>query len=256
MQLDIVFTAPHPDDLEIGCGGTIARLVKLGYRVGIVHMTNGEPTPRGSVETRLREAREAADVLGATICEILDLTNRELMDSPQARYAVATVLRKYRPRILVGLAGRTPGASPDHYQAQLLTEAARFYSQLTRWDDRFGGTAPHRIDHLVYRPIPGAAEFSIFPTRFVCDITETIDQKLAAIQCYRSQFAGDRWEWLRHYVLSTAGFEGALAGVRYGEMYAMPRMLKAPDLVALVGTLDTPSPLQDPGGPASATDLR
>ena len=105
-QLDVLFTAPHPDDLEIGCGGTIALLVKQGYRVGMVHMTNGEPTPRGTVETRMAEARKAADVLGVQVFEVLSLTNRELMDGPPARYAVATMLRRYRPRIVVGMADR------------------------------------------------------------------------------------------------------------------------------------------------------
>ena len=68
------------------------------------------------------------------------------MDTPAARYALATALRRHRPKILVGMAGRTPSASPDHYQAQLLTEAARFYAQLTKWNDRFAGNgaAPHR----------------------------------------------------------------------------------------------------------------
>src|SRR5262249_37732810 len=119
-RLDILFTAPHPDDLEIGCGGTIAKLVKLGYRVGMIHMTTGEPTPRGSLEARAAESAEAARILGATICETLKMTNRELMDSPANRYQLATIVRKYRPRILVGMAGRTVAASPDHYQAQLI----------------------------------------------------------------------------------------------------------------------------------------
>ncbi|MCH8276384.1 MAG: PIG-L family deacetylase, partial [Bacteroidetes bacterium] len=76
--LDIVFTAPHPDDLEIGMGGAIALLVKQGYRVGMIHMTNGEPTPRGTPEIRARERDAAAKVLGATVCETLDLPNRVL----------------------------------------------------------------------------------------------------------------------------------------------------------------------------------
>ncbi|MCP4594079.1 MAG: hypothetical protein GY842_25390, partial [bacterium] len=83
--LDIVFTAPHPDDLEIGMGGTIAKTVDLGYRVGMLHMTSGEPTPRGTLETRAAEATQAAEVLGAAVCETLELPNRELMDSPDSR---------------------------------------------------------------------------------------------------------------------------------------------------------------------------
>ncbi len=246
-QLDIVFTAPHPDDLEIGMGGTIAKLVKLGYRVGMVHMTNGEPTPRGTPETRQREMEAAAGILGAQVCEMLGLPNRELMDCPENRYALATVLRRYRPKILVGMAGRTVSASPDHYQAQLITEAARFYSQLTKWDDRFDGTEPFRIDHLVYRPVPISAEITHWPTRFVVDITDTIDQKIEAIRCYESQFDADRFVGLEHYVRSYCGAEGVSIGVRYGETYAMPRPIGITDMVAALGDWKIPPPFAQAG---------
>lgn len=234
-QLDILFTSPHPDDLEIGCGGTIALLVDQGHKVGMVHMTNGEPTPRGTPEKRVAEARKAADILGVQVMEILDLPNRELMDGPAARYALAAAVRKYRPRILVGMAGRTPAASPDHYQAQLITEATRFYSQLTKWDDRFEGTPPHRVDHLVYRPVPISAEPHHFPCTFVTDITSTIDRKLEAIRCYESQFDQQRFDRLAHMVRCLNGTEGGACGYAYGELYALPRPLGIKDLVGLLG---------------------
>ncbi|MCH8244202.1 MAG: PIG-L family deacetylase [Planctomycetes bacterium] len=242
--LDIVFTAPHPDDLEIGMGGAIALLVKQGYRVGMIHMTNGEPTPRGTPEIRARERDAAAKVLGATVCETLDLPNRLLMDGPEARFALATALRRHRPKILVGMAGRTPGASPDHYQAQLITEASRFYSQLTKWDDRFDDTEPFRVDHLVYRPVRIAAEVSHWHTQFVVDITDTIEQKIEAIRCYRSQFDGSRLAGLEHYVRSIAGAEGVGAGVKYGELYALPRVLTVTDMVSLLGEWKIPPPFE------------
>jgi len=243
-QLDIIFTAPHPDDIEIGSGGTVAKLVKQGYRVGLLHMTNGEPTPRGTPETRVQEMRAAAEVLGAQVCEMLGLPNRVLMDGPEARYAVATALRRYRPRILVGMAGRTPSASPDHYQAQLITEAARFYSQFTKWDDRFAGTEPFRVDHLVYRPTGIGAEVTHWHSQFVVDISDTIEQKIEAIRCYRSQFDEERFAGLEHYVRSRAGVEGGAIGVRYGELFALPRLLGVTDMVALLGEWRIPPPFQ------------
>lgn len=245
-QLDILFTAPHPDDIEIGCGGTVAKLAKQGYRVGLAHMTDGEPTPLGSPEIRAKEMAAAAEVLGATVCEMVGLPNRVLMDGPEARYALAAVVRRYRPRVLVGIAGRTVAASPDHYQAQLLTEATRFYSQLTRWDDRFEGTEPHRVDHLVYRPIPRAAEAAHFPSQFVVDITETIDLKVAAVACYKSQFPPERFERLRHYMVSVAGAEGAACGYTYGELYAVPRPIGTSDLMSLFGEWPLPGPIDPP----------
>jgi LmbE family N-acetylglucosaminyl deacetylase len=240
--LDILFAAPHPDDLEITCGGTIALLAEQGHRVGMVHMTTGEPTPRGSLEIRAAESRAAADVLGVQVCETLGLTNRELMDGPAARYALATVLRRYKPRILVGMAGRTPAASPEHYQGQLIIEASRFYSQLTKWDDRFGETAPHRMDHLVYRPTPLSAEKHEYHSTFVIDITSTIQKKLDAVKCYASQFDGDRYGRVAHYIRCLAGTEGGPCGYVYGELFAMPRPLGVKDMMRLLTPFEVPPP--------------
>lgn len=240
--LDIVFTAPHPDDLEIGMGGAIAKLVKMGYRVGMIHMTNGEPTPRGTPETRRQEMQAAAKILGVQVCEMLGLPNRVLMDGPEARYAVATALRRHRPRILVTMAGRTPAASPDHYQSQLIAEASRFYAQFTKWNDRFDRTEPFRVDHLVYRPVFSSAEVTHWHARFVVDISDTLEQKIEAIRCYRSQFDDERIKGVEHYVRSIAGAEGVSIGVRYGEMYALPRPLGVGDMVSLLGDWKVPPP--------------
>ncbi|MFO0973182.1 MAG: PIG-L family deacetylase [Phycisphaerae bacterium] len=234
--LDILFAAPHPDDLEIGCGGWIAKLVSQGYRVGMVHLTNGEPTPLGTPETRAKEARAAAEILGVAHMEMLPLTNRELMDGPAARYALATVVRRFRARVLVSFAGKTVAASPDHLQGQLIAEAARFYSQLTKWDERFDHTAPHRVDHLVLRPVARTPENMLWPATFVVDITDTIDKKLAAIACYRSQFPAARFKGLEHFVRSTAGYEGGQAGFDSGELYALPRPIGVADAMPLFGS--------------------
>ena len=156
--------------------------------------------------------------------------------------AAAPGLRPYRPTLLVGIAGRTVSASPDHYQSQLITEASRFYSQLTKWNERFDGTDPFRIDHLVYRVLPLAAEITHWPSRFVVDISDTMEQKIEAIRCYESQFDAKRFAGLEHYVRSICGTEGVSIGVRYGEMYAMPRPLCVPDMVAALGGWQIPPP--------------
>jgi LmbE family N-acetylglucosaminyl deacetylase len=166
------------------------------------------------------------------------------MDGPPARYALATVLRRYTPKILVGMAGRTPAASPDHYQAQLLTEAARFYSQLTKWDDRFDDTIPHRVDHLVYRPVPISSEIHHYPSRFVVDITDTIDRKLEAVRCYQSQFDEKRFERLAHFVRSIGGTEGGMCGYPYGELFALPRPVGTKDMISMLGAWEVPPPFR------------
>src|ERR1700722_16234891 len=132
-RLDVLAVAPHPDDLEITCGGTLAKLVRQGYRVGLLDLTSGEPTPRGSEEIRVREAEASRKALGVQARYNLGLPNRELMDVPANRFALATRFRQLRPSIVLAGAGRTPAASPDHHQGHLLIEAARFYSQLTKW---------------------------------------------------------------------------------------------------------------------------
>jgi len=238
--LDIVFAMPHPDDAEITCGGTIARLVKLGWRVGIVHLTDGEPTPLGSPQQRAAELAEAARILGVTDVAVLPLPNRTLMDCPENRYVVATAFRRRRPRIVVTMAGRTPAASPDHYQAQLLVEAARFYAQLARWDERFAHTPPHRIDWLWYRPAPIAAEISHWPATFVVDTSDVHEQKIAAISAYRSQFPPERLERLLHRVRALDAAEGSRCGFAYGELFALPHPLPLPDPVGLFRGLTAP----------------
>ena len=238
--LDVIFVMPHPDDVEITCGGTIAKLVKLGYRVGVLHMTDGEPTPRGSPDIRAQEMAAAARILGVEHVKTLALTNRELMDCPAARYAVATVFRHYRPKIVVGMAGRTPGASPDHYQAQLILEGARFYSQLTKWDDRFDGTPPHRVDWLWYRPVHIAAEIPHWRGTFVVDISDVYERKIAAISAYRSQFDEPRLKRLLHRIRAFDAADGARCGFEYGELFALPHEIPMPDPVAHFAGLNPP----------------
>ena len=250
-RADVVAVAPHPDDLEILCGGTLARLVKQGYKVAIIDLTSGEPTPRGSVETRLKEAEEARRVLGVPIRFNLGLPNRVLMDCPENRFVLATALRKLRPSVVIGVAGRTPAASPDHYQGQLLIEASRFYSQLTKWDDRFDGTPPYRVPHLVYALFPFDADVKHHHATFVIDISDTFEQKMLAVQAYASQFDAGRLERVRHAIGGNNAALGARCGFLYGEMFALPAPVGASDLVTLVtgAKAATPAPVELPGQP-------
>ncbi|MCA9056859.1 MAG: PIG-L family deacetylase, partial [Planctomycetaceae bacterium] len=120
--LDVIAVGAHPDDVEIGCGGTIARMVQQGYRVGIVDLTDGEPTPGSpGPEVRLQEAAKAAEILGAQFREVLTLPNRRLFDTFEARVELARVFRRYRPKLVLGIASKTPMASPDHWQAMQIT---------------------------------------------------------------------------------------------------------------------------------------
>lgn len=247
-KLDIVAVAPHPDDLEILCGGTLAKLVKQGYKVGIFDLCSGEPTPRGSLETRQKEAEAARVALGVQVRINIDLPNRVLMDGPEMRYRLATEFRRYRPTTVICAAGRTPAASPDHHQGHMIIEASRFYSQLTKWDDRFADTGPYRVPHLVYAPFPTEAEQRLWHSTFVVDITDTFDQKIRAIQAYESQFDLARFDKVRHFVGSANGFHGARCGFLYGELFALPHPVGTDDLQKLVlGGKGSLAPVQLPG---------
>jgi bacillithiol biosynthesis deacetylase BshB1 len=247
-QLDILAVAPHPDDLEITCGGTLALLVRQGYKVGILDLTSGEPTPRGSVEIRRAEAEAARVALGIPWRQNLGLPNRVLMDSPENRFAIATQFRRLRPGLVITTAGRTPAASPDHYQGQLLVEAARFYSQLTKWDERFENTPPYRVPHLAYAPFPFDAEVRQYPGSVTIDISTTFDQKMAAVRCYQSQFDAVRFERLRHVLTGMNATTGGRCGFAFGEQFTLPVPVGASDLLAAVqGNKGSPAPVTLPG---------
>jgi N-acetylglucosamine malate deacetylase 1 len=245
---DVLAVAPHPDDLEILCGGTLAKLVQQGYRVGIVDLTSGEPTPRGTLETRQAEAEKARKILGVQSRWNLDLPNRVLMDEAENRFKLATVFRQLRPEIIIAAAGRTPAASPDHHQGHLLIEAGRFYSQLTKWDERFAGTAPYRVPHLVYATFPFDAEERHWHGSFVVDISTTMDAKMEAIRAYESQFDAGRFTRVEHLVRCTNGAWGGRCGFAYGEHFALPTCIGTADLVKTVrGGQGALAPPQAPG---------
>src|SRR4051812_38436453 len=153
-ELDLIAVGAHPDDVEIACGGTLARLARKGYRVGIIDLTDGEPTPLSpGPDVRMVEAQKAAEILGATLRVNLNRPNRRLFDSFEARVALAKCFRKYRPKVVVGFGGKTVLASPDHYQAMLITDAAVFYSRLTKWDEHFDGLPVHTVVNQLSFPI-------------------------------------------------------------------------------------------------------
>lgn len=232
--LDVLAVGAHPDDVEIACGGTLAKLAAQGYRVGIVDLTDGEPTPgsRGP-EQRLAEARRAAEVLQVVVRAVLPLPNRRLFDTFEARIALATEFRRYRPRLVLGLGAGTPMASPDHEQAGRITEAAVFYSRLTKWDDHFAGLPVHAVGaylhcYLSLRQLAPPTSGGI-----VVDISDTVETKLEAIRCYASQFPPAKAHYFDRF-RAFAQQQGMAAGFAAGEVLGNPNTWGTRDLMKLV----------------------
>ena len=229
---DVVAVGAHPDDVEIAVGGTLARLVQQGYRVGIVDLTNGEPTPGcPEINVRLNEARVAAEILGVHARETLTLPNRCLFDSFPARGALARLFRLWRPRIVLGIAGKTPMASPDHWQAMQITDAAVFYSRLTKWDDEFAGLPAHSIQKQFWYPL-GLSNIDISEGggKFITDISSTLPIKLEAIRAYKTQFPVGK-QRVFGWVENQNRLFGQMAGFEAGEMLIASEAIGIRDLV-------------------------
>jgi LmbE family N-acetylglucosaminyl deacetylase len=223
--LDVIAVGAHPDDVEIGCGGTLALLAAQGRRVGIVDLTDGEPTPRSSgPEERLAEAAAAARALGVVHRENLGFPNRRLFDSFEVRVALARVFRRWRPRVVIGLGDKTPLASPDHAQAVAITEAGVFYSRLTKWDDTFERLPVHTVPQfLTYFLFAGVPSVPHGHWPLVVDIAGQLATKLEAIGCYKSQFPPEKAHVFPR-VRAMAETVGIMGGCEAGELLASSRM--------------------------------
>ncbi len=231
-ELDLLAVGAHPDDVEIACGGTLASLARKGYAVGIVDLTDGEPTPHSpGPEVRLAEAERAAQILGVSIRLNLNLPNRRLFDSFETRIALAKVFRRLKPKVVLGFGGKTVLASPDHYQAMLITDAAVFYSRLTKWDEFFDGLPTHTIGNQLSFPIalhgldlPEASGY------IVADIGSTLEVKLEAIRAYQTQFPASKAGIFRA-VEAMNRYQGLTAGFEAGEVFMTYRSVGVDDLM-------------------------
>lgn len=216
MELDVLVVAPHPDDAELGMGGTILRMIEEGLRVGILDLTDGEPTPYGNPTIRSQETAEATKLLGLGWRENLGLANRRLEADLVNRAALAGVIRQTRPRWI--FAPYWEDAHPDHVAAAALTEAARFWAKLTKSDLPGQPHWPERIFYYYCFHLHQAVQ-----PAFVVDISPYWERKAALLACYRSQFlVGPAAEppTLIERVRDYASVWGWSIGARYGEPFA------------------------------------
>jgi LmbE family N-acetylglucosaminyl deacetylase len=230
-ELDVIAVGAHPDDCEIGCGGTLAKLAQQGLRVGVIDLTDGEPTPLcDDPSIRVAEANAAAEKLGIANRVIFDLPNRRLFDSFEARVALATQFRTYRPKLVLSIGAKTPLASPDHWQAMQITDAAIFYSRLSKWDEHFDGLPVHRIKKQLYYTLLHSGNFAgVGPMQIVHDISDTLATKIEAIRCYKTQFPPEKQSVFERVEILAKNC-GLAAGVGAGEVLTLPNPIASKNL--------------------------
>jgi bacillithiol biosynthesis deacetylase BshB1 len=197
-------------------GGTIVKLIAQGWRIGILDLTSGEPTPLGSPERRAGETAAANRALGDPWRQNLGLPNRSLEPTLANRRALAAVFRATRPRLLFAPYGED--AHPDHTAATKLVEDARFWSKLSKTDIPGAPFHPARVLYyfsvhlrIIERP------------SFLLDISEQLHAKVAALRCYRSQLVDNQPEGKPGVIDSVCDrtrFWGHLAGVLHAEPFA------------------------------------
>jgi bacillithiol biosynthesis deacetylase BshB1 len=178
VPVDVLAFGPHPDDVELGCGGTLARLADRGRGVGIVDLTRGEMATRGTPDTRAAEAAEAARLLGARFRTNLDLGDGDLRTDRAAQLLVIEAVRRARPRLV--LAPWTEDRHPDHERAGRLVSEASWYAGLVRLET---GLPPHRPDQVVFY-----AAYALLTPTFLVDVSASFEAKRAALRAYKSQF--------------------------------------------------------------------
>jgi bacillithiol biosynthesis deacetylase BshB1 len=229
-MLDVLVVAPHPDDAELGMAGAILRFKAEGFRVGVLDLTTGEPTPYGSPELRVQETAAATEILGLDWRHNLGLVNRSLEPTLEARRQLAGVFRTMRPKWI--FAPYWVDAHPDHVAATQLIEAARFWAKLSKSDLPGEPFFPSRIYYYFCVHLR-----QVVAPSFVLDITPYWEQKLAAIRCYESQFITGRPTDPPTFLdrqRDVAAYWGDMIGVRYAEPFATREPLGLSSLKSLV----------------------
>ena len=220
-DVEYLVVAPHPDDAELGMGGTIVKLLRAGRRVGVVDLTSGEPTPFGTPARRRRETAAASAVLGLQCRLNLGLKNRELEATIAARVKLAEVFRVLRPRVLFIPYWRD--AHPDHLAATALAVQARFHAKLTKTRMKGEPHYPARVLFYYCTHLRTSSDVTV-----VVDISGEFTTKMKAIECYRSQFYEGRREKagaVIEYVANSNRYWGNMIHRAFGEPFAVQETL-------------------------------
>ena len=237
-QLDILAFGAHPDDVELSCGGTIAKEVSFGKIVGIVDLTRGELGTRGSANLRDKEAKQAASILEVAIRENLGFRDGFFKNDEVHQLEIIKVLRKYRPKMV--LCNAQTDRHIDHGRAASLIHDASFLSGLRKIE-----TVIDKTPQTPWRPsqVYHYMQWNNDPCDFVVDISEFIDKKMAAILAYSSQFYDEKSKEPKTPISSQQFLDsiqnraadlGRMIGVNFAEGFTTQRQLAVSQISDLI----------------------
>jgi bacillithiol biosynthesis deacetylase BshB1 len=224
-MVDVLVIGPHPDDVELCCGGLIAKLSGSRYNVGIIDLTRGELGTEGSAETRLKEATKAAQILGVQVRDNMDLGDCRVSANFENVKKLGDTIRQRRPRLLIAPYG--DAYHPDHIASRQLVDKAVFLAKLRKVASEF---KEHRVDMIAYYMLHQS-----FDPSFIVDVTKSYRKKQAAIEAYRSQMPlmmGK--DGLLTAIELRDQIYGAKVRVKYGEPFFSKFPLKIDDPVAFL----------------------
>jgi bacillithiol biosynthesis deacetylase BshB1 len=238
VKLDILAFGAHPDDVELSCSGTLAVEIEQGRSVGIIDLTRGEMGTRGTAETRDKEAKDAAEILGVKIRENLEFKDALFTNDDAHKLEVIKILRKYQPQVVFCNAIRD--RHTDHGRASQLVSEACFLSGLKKYETEINGQKqknwrPKHVYHYIQW-------YDIEPD-FVVDISSTIEKKIASVKAYKTQFHNPKSKEPETPISSSNFMEsisyrarnfGRIIGVDYAEGFTVERYIGVKSVFDLV----------------------
>ena len=239
MKLDVLAIGSHPDDVELGCSGTLINAVKKGKKVGIVDLTQGELGTRGTVQTRYDEAANAAKIMGITVRENLKMRDGFFKNDEEHQMQLVRILRKYKPEIVIG--NILEDRHPDHGRGGWLTYDACFFSGLRQVKT----TGDDGQEQEKWRPklLLHYIQDRFYEPDIITDVTEVWEQRMAAIRAYKTQFYDPNSDEPQSYLSSPEFIEALTArarllgkriGVKYGEGFLSKKSIGIKDLDSLI----------------------
>lgn len=238
MKVDILAFGAHPDDVELGCGGTLAKLISEGKTVAIVDLTQGELGTRGTAETRAEEAAAASEILGIKYRENLKMKDGFILNIENLQLEVVAMIRKYKPEIV--FANAIEDRHPDHAKASKLVSDACFLAGLPKIKTDLDGNKqeawrPKQVFHYI--------QWKNIEPDFVMDITSTMDKKIEACLAYKTQFYDPESKEPMTPIATKDFLEsltyraqdlGRLSGVDYAEGFTSEKLLAFKNFDGLV----------------------